>query len=136
MPQQSSRMCLLDRELLHVQSHITSILQLEIQQHWCVLLPMQLLLSATRLNNSNKQTSPVILCVTAATAPTYAFHPVTLALYCKAAVQHCLLPVAPPSLHHMLLCSLSVAVLTHSDANPRYVDSLGILVFYRAPIMA
>jgi hypothetical protein len=58
MQQQSSRVCLLDREMLHVQSHITSILQLETQQHGCVLLPIQLLLSATHLNNSNKQTSP------------------------------------------------------------------------------
>jgi hypothetical protein len=32
MQQQSSRVCVLDRELLHVQSHITIILQLETQQ--------------------------------------------------------------------------------------------------------
>jgi hypothetical protein len=99
-----------------IESHLTIILHLNTRQHWCVLLPVQLLLSATDLNNSNKQTSPAIrarlLQQLLHTHVTPGNLNLVLQACCAIAnlMQDCLLPVALPLLCHMLLCSLCVSL--------------------------
>jgi hypothetical protein len=123
-----------------IQSHLTIILQLNTRQHWCVLLPVQLLLSATDLNNSNKQTSPAFR----ARLLQQLLHTHVTPGKLNLVLQACCARLSAASgltsaLPHAAVQSVCVAVQTHSDFDPRYANSSVILVSHRAfgvPIMA
>jgi hypothetical protein len=120
------RMCLLGyEEELHIQEPSQIILQLKTRQHWCVLLPVQLLLSATDLNNSNKQTSPAIR----AQLLQQLLHTHVTPDNLNFMLQACCARLSAASgltsaLTHAAVQSVCVAVQAHSDVGPRYATFL------------